>query len=723
MRTKTGMPLIFVFSFVLALSFWGCVSFGSYYYRLGLQAEMNKNWEEAIAHYEKALLESPRDYAYKVALARARFSASLEQIQAARRLAAQGDREGALKAYEKALSYDPRNRAIVEEMRRFAQEQSPEKERQAERIESPVKLKVSPEKIELKFTEASLRSIFQALAKHSRVNILFDEQFKDMPMTIDLSGKSFEEAIGFLCLASKNFYRVIDEQTLIIVPDQPVKRIQYEQNAIKVFYLSNLNAQDVFAGLTQMLRSQYRAPNIIVDKNLNTLTVRDTPANIELAAELIRKWDKPKGEVIIDLEIMEVSRQKLRDIGLDLDQIMVGFRYAGPGSTDTEGWYNLGEIDLGATTSYQISLPSALVRFLESDADTKILAQPRLRGVADAEIQTLVGQRVPIPQTTFTPIAAGGISQQPVTSFTFEEVGLDIKITPRVHLEREVTLEIELKIRSIAGTGYADLPIISTREIKNTIRLKDGETNLLAGLLRDEERKTMRGIAGLKSIPVLGYLFAATDQTIEQSDVILTITPYIIRTVPRTAEDDKPVWVQLEGVSEAGRPERGLGEPPIFTPDQLLQRERAEEEMPKPPVEPTAENVITLDPASLEIPRGREFRVSVNIRSQQEIGSLSLNLSFNPQVVRLKDVLEGGFVRQLGDKVPFLKNVAEGSCVLGFSSPQPSRGFRGGGNLAVLVFEAAAPGETAIRVVGVTANAPTGTPLNFTSRESRLLIR
>lgn len=707
---------------IFMLTFWGCVSFGSYYYKLGLQAEMSKNWEEAIAQYEKAVQENPREYVYKAALARAKFSASLTQLQEARRLAAQGDKEGALKAYEKALGYDPSNRAIAEERQRLAQKQTPAEKEKPERIESPVKLKVSPEKIELKFTEASLRSIFQALSKHAKVNILYDEQFKDMPLTIDLSGKTFEEAVSFLCLTSRNFYRVIDEQTLIIVPDQPVKKLQYEQNAIKVFYLSNLNAQDVFAALTQMLRTQYRAPNIIVDKNLNSITVRDTPANIELAAELIRKWDKPKGEVVIDLEIMEVSRQKLRNIGLDLDQVLVGLRYAGPGGADTEGWYNLGEIDLGAGTSYQISLPTALIRVLESDADTKVLAQPRLRGVADEEIKTLVGQRVPIPQTTFTPIAAGGISQQPVTSFTFEEVGLDIKIKPRVHLEKEVTLEIELKIRSIAGTGYANLPIISTREIKNTIRLKDGETNLLAGLLRDEERKTMRGIAGLKNIPVLGYLFAATDQTIEQSDVVLTITPYIIRSVPRTAEDDQPVWVQLEGIAGVGKAEREVTEPMLLTPEELLRRER-EEEMPGAKPEPAGENLVTLDPANFEIPRGREFRISVNIRSQQEIGNLSVNLTFNPQVIKLKDVLEGGFVRQLGEKIPFLKSVAEGSCVLGFSSPQPSRGFRGGGNLAVLVFEATSPGETPVSVAGVTANAPTGAPIPFTSRESRVIVR
>jgi general secretion pathway protein D len=716
-------PWLIIIIALSLLSLWGCVTFGQQYYKLGNQAEMSKEWDEAIRCYEKAIQENPREYAYKLALTRARFSASLFHLQEARRLVAQGDKDQALKAYEKALAYDPRNRAIAEEMRRFLQRPVSGEQPEPLKLEYPVKLRVGEEKIELKFVEASLRSIFQALAKHARVNIIFDELFKDMPITIDLSGKEFEEAVSYLCLASKNFYRIIDEKTVIIVPDQPVKRLQYEQNAVKVFYLSNLNAQDIFAALTQMLRTQFRAPNIFVDKNLNTVTIRDTPANLELAAELIRKWDKPKGEVIIDLEIMEVSRQKLRQIGLDLEQAYFGLRYAGPGASEDEGWYNLGEIDLGTGTSFQISLPSALVRFLESDVDTKILAQPRLRGVADEEITTLVGQRVPIPQTTFTPIAAGGVSQQPVTSFTYEEVGLDIKMKPRIHLEKEVTLEVELKIRALAGTGYADIPIISTREIKNTIRLKDGETNLLAGLLRDEERKTMKGIAGLKNIPVLGSLFGATDQTIEQSDVVLTITPYIIRTVPRTAEDDRPVWIQLEGVSSTARAERGLEEAMALTAEEIMRRTEEREEIPEEQQERAGENVISLDPVNLEIPQGREFRISLNIRSQQEIGNLSLSLSFNPQIVKLKDVIEGGFVKQLGEKVPFLKSIAEGSCTLGFSSPQPSRGFSGGGNLAILVFEAGSQGETKISLAGITANAPTGTSLSFASRESRVAVR
>ena len=152
-------------------------------------------------------------------------------------------------------------------------------------IEAPIKLKVNAEKVQLRFTNAALRSIFQALGKHAGVNFLYDEQFRDVPLTIDLADRTFEQAVSFLCLASKNFSRPIDEKTVIIVPDQPMKRLQYELNAIRTFYLSNLNAQEVQNSLAMMIRTQYKAPSIIVDKNLNSITVRDTPYGREPGRE------------------------------------------------------------------------------------------------------------------------------------------------------------------------------------------------------------------------------------------------------------------------------------------------------------------------------------------------------------------------------------------------------------------------------------------------------
>jgi general secretion pathway protein D len=450
------------------------------------------------------------------------------------------------------------------------------------------------------------------------------------------------------------------------------------------------------------------------------VTVRDTPTNIELAEKLLKIWDKSKGEVIIDVEIMEVRRMRLRELGLDFDQHLIGFKYSGADTSEDSGWINLKDLDFSNRENYQISLPLAFIKFLESDSDTKIIAQPRLRGMQDEDIEYLVGEKIPIPRTTFTPIAAGGVSQQPITSFEYQDVGIELKVKPKIHFENEVTLEIEIKITSLGGVGYADIPIISTREVKNVIRLKNGETNFLAGLLKDEERMSLKGIPGLKDIPLLGSLFSSTQQTVTQTDVILTITPYIIRTLPIEERDLEPLWIGLDKVVPLRRE-------PRRAPEEALERRRAqerrlEEERRRQEAE---QDQVFLNPSNLQIPQNREFRINVNLRTQQEIGMLSLTVNYDTQVLNLKEIVAGGLIRQLGGEVPFLKNIddASGIATIGFSSPELDRGLKGAGRIASLLFQAAGKGEGTISITSVTANTPRGTAVALSSNECRIVVR
>ncbi|MBN1225105.1 MAG: hypothetical protein JXB23_17785 [Candidatus Aminicenantes bacterium] len=706
-----------LFAVLLILS--GCSTL-SEHYKSGYEASMSKNWDEAVRLYEKAVLEEPQNSTYRLALYRAKISASYVHYISARNLAVRGEKEQALKEYEVALSYDPTNRKIYEEARRLAGKEIIEEKPDEIRIEPPVKLDVKEEKIQLKFMQqASIRSIFQTLGKHAGVNIIFDETFSDKPFSIDLSDRTFEQAIEALCLATKNFYRIIDPTTLIIIPDQPMNRAKYEVNVIKTFYLSNISAQEILGSLTTMTRTQFKAPTIIVDKNLNSVTVRDTPEVVELAHRLINLWDKPKGEVMVDLEFMEVERVKLREMGVDLNEHVVGFSRV-PESTDSS-WINLKSLDFSKAENFQITLPTAFLKFLETDSNTKILSQPRLRGVEGEKIEYMVGDQVPIPITTFTPIAAGGVNQQPITSFEYKDVGIIVKITPVIHKEDEITLEMEIELKSIKGSGYGDIPIISTRKVKNTIRLKNGETNLLAGLLKDEERQSIKGIVGLKSIPILGGLFSRTDLEVQQTDVVMTITPYIIRAVPLTEEDAKPLWVNLVGAS--------LSQSEIQIPDEedfdeRMRRERLflDREQRQETGRP---NRLDLAPANFEGPRNRDLRINVNISSDDDIGNMSFNVSFNPQVLELSQVVAGGYVQQFGKNPSFLGNIdnASGMCTIGFSSPEVSRGFKGRGRIATLVFRSKDQGESTIAVSAVAANSPRGQPVSFETRTSRIVIR
>lgn len=368
-------------------------------YRTGVRAELNRDYEKAAEHYKKAALENPRESVYRLALMRARAAASLLNLQVARSLAARGEKTGAEAAYKKALSFDPANRALAEELRAFMTPAPKPDKAVQEKFEGPVMLRITGEPLNLSFrTEVSLRSIFQTLGRVAAVNFIYDETFRDTALAIDLTGKDLQQALSFLCVASKNFFRVIDERTVIIVPDNVQKRMQYELNAIRTFYLSNINAQDVQQALVQMVKTMYKVPSIQVDKNLNSVTIRDTPQAVALAEKLLRRWDKAKGEVLIDIEIMEVSRLRLQELGIDLNQGNFGIQLNPLEGGTTDGWFRIDGLDLSDIANYQVTIPSAYLKFLGGDSDTKIIAQPRIRGMAGEKIEYVVGQKVPIPR-------------------------------------------------------------------------------------------------------------------------------------------------------------------------------------------------------------------------------------------------------------------------------------------------------------------------------------
>ena len=697
---------------------WGCATV-SPDYRAGVRAEMNKNYDEAVQQFEKAVASHPQDEVYRVALARAKASASLYHIGRARVLAEEGKKKEAGDEYGLALFYNPRSRTIQNEMKALQVPAKPEKS-ELEMVTSPIQLKNASEKVNLSFrTPVSVRSIFDTLSRMFGITFIYDEAFRDSSLAIDLSGKDLDQAIAFLCVAGHYFHRLIDERTVLIAPDTFQKRQQYELVAIRTFYLSNILAPDVMGILTAMLRTQLKPMTTMqVDKNLNSITVRDTPQTLNLVARLLRQWDKAQAEVALDIEIMEVSRTRLRQLGLELSSNLVGVRFRPTDESGSdEGWIPLKGLGnkLGDLANYQIAFPDAALEFLESDNDTKYIAQPRIRGVTGKDMHYLVGQKVPIINSQFSPIITGSSAVQPIVNFTFQDVGVELTIKPQVHIENEVTLESEIKISAISGTGVADIPIIATREIKNTIRLKDGETNMLAGLLRDEERTSLTGITGLKDIPLLGQLFSRTQKQVEQSDVILTITPYIIRPVPVSPGGSEPIWVESDSFAGAVGGQRNGQED--------LQSGEEAPAVPERPELGSGGNAVYLSPAELEAPRNRDIRLNVEVSAEQPLYGLSLTVAFDSQVLELKDVIEGDLTRQLGGQASLLKILDTSTCTLGFSSPSLGRGFTGTARLAVLVFTPVGPGDAGVQISNYSAQSPSGTPVVLNTGNAQVRIR
>jgi general secretion pathway protein D len=267
---------------------------------------------------------------------------------------------------------------------------------------------------------------------------------------------------------------------------------------------------------------------------------------VAAAGRLISAIDKARPEVVIDVELLEVDRTRLKEYGLQL---------ASPGSPGIDGAASITPDpltlrDLRNLTQSNImlsNLPSLFFRLLKQDSNTRLLANPQLRtseGIASA---AHFGERVPVPVTTFSPIATGGVAQQPITSFNYQDIGVNIDITPRTHHDDEVSLTLKLEVSAISGTGYGGLPTFANRSINTVIRLRDGETNLLAGLIRDDERQVLAGVPGLSDMPIVGRLFAHNKRETLETDIVMTLTPRIVRVLELTEADLRPFRVGRDG--------------------------------------------------------------------------------------------------------------------------------------------------------------------------------
>ncbi len=399
----------------------------------------------------------------------------------------------------------------------------------------------------LTFRDASSRDIFTAIGRFANISLIFDTAFRDAPVSVDLRNATLENALNTVAGATRTFFRVSGPQTVIVIPDTPAKRREYEEEVVKTFYLSNADLKETMDTLRLVLDARRISPTTAN----NALTIKDTPERIAAAGRMLNAIDKARPEVVINVELLEVARSRLNEYGLQI---------ASPGSTGVSGSVGIASDTAGVVSLQTLQnltssdvlftgLPSLYYRLIKTDANTRTLANPQLRTSEGIAALAKFGERVPVPVTTFAPIATGGTPQQPITSFNYENIGVNITITPRTHHDDDVSLALAISVTNISGTGFGGLPTFGNREINTVIRLRDGETNMLAGLIRDEERNSIEGIPGLSDIPVVGRLFAHNTKKMDQTDIILTLTPHIIRVLDLSEADLRPFRVGRDSLA------------------------------------------------------------------------------------------------------------------------------------------------------------------------------
>jgi Flp pilus assembly secretin CpaC len=815
---------------VLTIFVTGCAAGRAF--RRGEEAARAGDWDSAVTHYTKAVQENPDRPEYKIALQRATQSASREHITRAHELEEKDQLDAALIEYRRALELDGSNRlaasraAELEKTIRDRIEATRPKppidklREAARRASQPLLSPTAPLPVVSFGPNASVRDILNFIGNATGINVTYDQQYQDKAYTVRLEDVTLEQALQQITAANQLFYKVVNPKTIIVVPDTAQKHTQYDELVVRVFYVSHADVSE----LTQIINTIMRIPTMAVQptmlpsKTANTITVRATAPVVDIIERIIKANDKPRAEVIIDVQILEVNRKRTQDLGLNLSNYSLGLTFspeAAPPNTSATippavpPPFNLNTISQGISTAdFYLSVPTAVVRFLATDSHTKLIAKPQLRGAEGTKLTLNLGDQIPVISTVFGAAAPGGFASVPQSSFNYKDVGVNIEMTPRVTYEGEIVLDGFTVESSALGpsisVGGQEAPSFSSRRVSTKLRLREGESTLLAGLLRDDQRKILTGFPGIMKAPVLRALFGQTSDEINQSDIVMLLTPHIVRTHELSVEDLSSIFIGTQQNIGLGGP------PPLIAPQPLeppsapaaaappaggtqpgplpgVPRSTASPEggvpptnfpvppgtspvptlvtpLPAPPVgaanQPAAPGAVTPpagapapagtvpapatptapardittpppappgaatppNPAAAQViltPPGTEFRVAggpytvpVSINNASRVSVVTLTVTFNPNVLRVRTAQDGTFMRQGGVTTTFTPRIdaASGRVDIAITRTGDQAGASGAGLLAALLFDAVGPGGAVISVSGV-ASTPEGTPV------------
>jgi general secretion pathway protein D len=768
--------------------------------------------DEAVAAYRKASQADPDNPNYKIALQRALQAASRAHIEKAHEFEQKDQLEAALGEYRQASEYDPSNRLATSKVAELdrtirarieASRPKPPIQEMRERARAasaePVLNPASREPLNIRMNNASLRDILNFIANLTGINVSYDRDVQDRPATVQLDGVTLEQALNQIMTMNQLSYKVISERSIFVFQDTAPKHAQYDEQMIRTFYVSHADATE----LTQILSTIIRLPGIAVqpaivaNKTANTITVRGTSSVVQIIEKIIQQNDKPRAEIVVDVEILEVDRSRTKNYGINLSEYALGSVFspetspggAGGGTGSTGGTspsgvsspppFNLNTISRGVSTAdFYLAVPTAIVRFLESDTRTKLIAKPQLRGAEGTRLSLKLGTQIPIISTSYTPIATGGAGVNPLSSYQYKDVGVNIDMTPTVTLEGDIRMDLTIDSSSRGSDvviGGVNIPSFGQRTVTTQLRLRDGESNLLAGLFQESEQSGVTGFPGAIHVPLLKRLFSGNSGQIDTTDIIMLLTPRIVRTQEITESDLQPIYIGsqqnlgvggppplIAPIPEAPLPApaaapaaadsttatvtvlRGPGgtfvsappgsspvpgtvlvsppAPPTPAPAAAAEPPAAPAPTPpapapEPPAVPTESAGI--GSAQVLITPGQGFRVGggpytvpLSINDAARISTITLTLIYDPVRLRVRSVQEGSFMRAGGVNVAFSQQVSGDRIDITLARGADTTGASGTGMLAAVLFDPIAPGSATLTLSGV-ATGPGGTVMGL----------
>jgi general secretion pathway protein D len=527
----------------------------------GWQAEQRQDYETAYDFYKQAYNKKPTDLKFRVAFERTRFLAAASKIKRGQKLREQGKYQEALQLFAAAYEIDPSNDLAQQEYKRtqdLIKQQTPEVKpapqqedqlrQMLDKAQGPVRLgDLSNTPLQaLQMPNADVKQAYETIGKLAGINILFDPDFTSRKIPVSLKDVTLQEALDIVALESRTFWRPVTPNTIFVAADNTGKRRELEQSVIKTFYLGNVATPTDIQDVVNAIRTVLEVQRIQAIPSQNAIVVRGTPDQLALAEKMIDDIDKSKPEVVVDVVVAQIRRDKVRQLGLlppQTGSVALQGSQTNTNTTTTTGTnvpnnnngLNFNSLQHLNSGSYAVSIPALQAEAIMSDSDTKILENPQIRAADGQKAELKVGDRIPIATGSFgTPLGIGtavgslGVN----TQFQYQDVGVTIAITPHVHPDNEISLKATLTVSNQTGTvsiGGISQPIISQRNVDHEIRLKDGEPNLVAGILEDEIQLSTNGIPYLSKIPLIKYLFGQEDKERHTNEVIFLLIPHIVR--------------------------------------------------------------------------------------------------------------------------------------------------------------------------------------------------
>jgi len=727
----------------------------------GQDAEARQQYVAAYDFFKQAYDLKPKDLRYRAAFERGRFEAAAQIVHNGQKLREDGKLDEAVAEFQKALAIDPSLFIAKQELNRTLKmindQRNPPTQaagppaglsRRVHDAAGPVELgPISNIPITVKLTDKS-DTVYRTIGQLAGINVLFDPDYTPKPIKVELNGVTLEDALEITALESKTFWRPVTLNTIFVAADNPAKRKELEQSVLKTFYLTNLSAPTELQDVVNAIRAVLDVQRVQQLLSQNALVVRGTPDQIALAEKLVEDLDKARPEVIVDIAVMQVSKDRSRTLGLSPPTSATVTLQSNLNSTTTTGTgtgttgtttgstngLNLNTLGNLNATDFQVTIPSANLSAVMGNSDTKLIQNPQIRALDGQKASLKIGDRVPVATGSFQP-GIGGVGINPLvnTQFQYLDVGVNIEITPHVHSNGEVTLKITMDVSAVTGQsniGGISQPIIGQRKIEHEIRLRDGEANLLGGIMEDQQTKQLTGIPGLAQIPILKYLFGQTTQDHSENEIVFAIVPHIIRGTEVSEINQRAIDIGTAtqiGLRHVSRPQAPPAPSPATSqpaaPTQPPANQPPASQSPAPNTAATPS--FLFDPPTVQAAKGSTFVVNLLLSGAQNVHSVPVQLNYNPAMLQLVNISNGGFLSQDGQVVTLAhrEDEATGQSQITASRPLGAGGVSGQGAVVTITFMAKADGQTPLTITRGGARDPGSQAITVNGAQASVTVQ